>query len=893
MQSSPSPLRPLLLGLLVALSAACGGGSTPPGDSPDAGPGDAGAQVIPLPEEPPPTRTVLTVEDQLRELGVNVSGIQGAGRKLDEAVTVGDEFAPLGMRARLAPMELLLAGAGDTCTDLDSSTPDDPGSRVLAIEVYDESVAAANKVKPQAECQRYETPGTTWVKGSDPDSSRAQPGSQATRAIVTGDFDGDGLDEGGSIYFRETIWNGSPTWALFSYRIEHGNRSLYQQLVSSRPVGTLPVRDAAAVAGDFNGDGSDDVVVGYLKDSYFSLVPFPQASPDAFDERAGGGQNQVSLQAPTGTRSITMAAGNLDADPQLELVVLLRNLVPGTGGGEPSGEVRYWIYDHLPADSFVFPLLETGTLTYTDPDSGTERNWLTANAVIGDFDGDGLGELAFTGVGRFPQGELTGNYTYVYRVRDDRAHGGGEMATRTLKASSPANPSANGDPGIIYEVFAVALDYDGDYTRELLANEHLLELTPRDTVGWDLVTVQTLSDIIPEGMSRHVSEATFALAGADVNNDGRHDVLSYSSYDSVLHMQGMGGFSTELGFNAQGAYPQLQPFDTDVDGSTVSYVKGSHRVELTEPVIHAVLAAPPYDPDYGQDPMDASSSYGKSTSTGTSRETTLSFSVSAAFGLKVGTSVGPLEFSVEAKTQLDTWVDKTSGTAYTTTVTDTYETYGRDAVVFTSFPYDVYDYAIVSSDVPALLGQTMSIMLPRSPVTRIVSRTYFNARVPDGGLRIDERVLKHAPGDVGSYMSLLEKNQLKERVLAGSFGAPVFLESARKTVGEGSTSTSTEIELSQESFYTQAVGASRSYSVALTGGVAVAEFSVGSGEENSVTISAGQSTILSSTVPSITVDDTQHPDAVYDWGMFTYMQRLSPTGTGAGQVFQVVNFWAE
>src|SRR5262249_31593377 len=151
------------------------------------------------------------------------------------------------------------------------------------------------------------------------------------------------------------------------------------------------------------------------------------------------------------------------------------------------------------------------------------------------------------------------------------------------------------------------------------------------------------------------------------------------------------------------------------------------------------------------------------------------------------------------------------------------ETYGRDAVVFTSFPYDVYDYAIVSSDVPALVGKTMSIMLPRSPVTRIVSRTYFNARVPDGGLRIDERVLKHTPGDVHSYMSLLEKNQLKERVLAGAFGSPMFLESARKTVGEGHTNTSTEIELSQENFNTQAVGVSRSYSVSLTAGVAVAE----------------------------------------------------------------------
>ena len=905
-----SLLRVLFLGVALAALGAChgSGDGDGPGDGDagvlaDAG-SDAGSDAGPttLPPEPPPTGPVTSVTDQLRELGVNVTGIQGQARRLDSQLSVQGDWAPLGMRARLAPMEVVGAGIGDDCADLDDSTPNTAGVRTVAIEIWDEAV---DRVQPADECHRIETGN---VIGADPDSSRAQPGTLSTRTLVSGDFDGDGLDEGGTLRFRPvTNGDGTTTWWLRSARVKHGARGTFASLVGDRPVGSLPVRDTDAVAGDVDGDGSDDVVVGLLKDSYFALIPYPQVAPGQFDERGGPGLNQVDLAAPAGTRSLVMAAGNLDVDPALELVVVLRSLQAGAGGAAPTGEVRYWVYDNLPpavgnTRDFVLPLLDSGTLTYTDPTTQATRPWLTADVVVGDLDGDGLGELAFTGIGAFPEGELCNAYTYVTRVLDDRAHGAGVMATRVETASSPACTSTS-DPGIIYEVYAHALDYDGDYTRELLANERLLALRPKDTGGWTLEpkrvgTEQTLvsfGDLIPKRASEHVSEAAFTFAVGDVNNDGRQDVLAYSAYDSVLRMTGMGGFTSQLGFSspARNTYPLLAPFDSDLDGSTVVYVPASHRVELTEPVIHAVLAAPPYDPDFGQDPLGATSSYGRSTSSGSATETTLSFNVSASFGLKAGTSVGPLEFSVEAKTTLDTWIDETTGTAYTTTFTDTYQTAGRDAVVFTSFPYDLYDYRIVASDKPALVGQTMVIMLPRTPVTRIVSREYFNARVPDGGLRIDARVLKHTPGDVGSYMTWAERGELKAQVQSGAFSAPLFLESARKTVGQGTTSTSTEIELSQESFHTQAVGVSRSYGVALTAGVAVAEFSVGSGEENSVTVSAGQSTIVSSTVPSITVDDTTQPNAVYDWGMVTYMQRLSPTGTSSGQVFQVVNFWVD
>lgn len=855
-----------------------GGTEGDAGTEEDAGTGDAGTG---LPPEEPPTKTVTTLEEQLQELGVNVAAIQASPRRLDDQVSAPDSWSPLGMRARLAPKELLVAGVGHDCVDRDSSTPDNGGLRVMALELYDQTLPG---FRPAIECTRYERGAFEPNFGPHPDGSRTQPGSQSSRTIVTGDFDNDGLDEG-IVFNADFRPSANPAgWWISGYQLEHRGAEIHKA-VGYRSMGTLPIVDMEAIAGDFNGDGRDDVMLGFIRGTALRLRPMLQTAAGEFDERFA--IESHSIEELTGTVSLTMAAGNLDLDPQHEFVVLVRALSTTATTAGPSGEVRYFIFDDMAPNDQALTLLSSGTLTYSDPQTGTTRGFLVADVALGDFDGDGIDELAYTGLAGFaPDGSPCDPYTFVYRVLDDLAHGGGELTTKVIREGSPACSSTS-DPGIIYEVMALSLDHDGDYTRELLANERIFKL-----VGRELVQQATVPGVIGQRSSNHVSEATIAIAAADVSNDGRAEVLVYSTHDSALRMTGK-DFSRTISFNDQGNHPLLSPFDTDVDGSTVVYVPGSHRVVLTEPIIHAVLAAPPYDVALGQDPLNAVTSYGTGTSSGSSQETTISFSAGAMMGLSVGGGFGPIELSLETTVQLDTWVDKTQGTSYEVTHTDTYETAGRDAVVFTSFPYDVYDYRIVSSDIAANVGQLLSIMLPRTPSTRIVSRTYFNARVPDGGLKIDERVLRHTEGDLSSYMSSAEKLELKNRVSSGSYGSKLFLESIRKTVGEGDTNSTTGIDLSTERFHSEAVGFSRTHEVAFTGGAVMAGFSIGEGEENSVSSSAGQSTSVSGTVPSITVDDSGNPDAVYDYGMFTYMQRFGPTGDSAGQLFQVINYWVD
>ena len=75
---------------------------------------------------------------------------------------------------------------------------------------------------------------------------------------------------------------------------------------------------------------------------------------------------------------------------------------------------------------------------------------------------------------------------------------------------------------------------------------------------------------------------------------------------------------------------------------------------------------------------------------------------------------------------------------------------GEDKVVFSSVPFDVYYYEVISSPDPKAVGETITINLPREPQTFSVSRTFFNDNNGEA-MDIDERILPHTIGDPWSY----------------------------------------------------------------------------------------------------------------------------------------------
>lgn len=868
--------------LLVLLIALAGCANLSP--SPNPRPHD------PLPPDTAPSGPIDDLEDQLRELGIDHAALSSQGRKLDDTLTVDGEYSPLGMTARISPKEIFAAGLGAPCAR--PSLGPTAATKVMSFPLYDH--VAETRLNGY-ECYRYETANFALEHRAVPQNGYADPGAQSTRTVAVGDFDGDGLQEGLHLVADLNVATGD--WYLRDLLYEVGVPfpDTPNKLFSDPLLGRRAIVDLEATAADMDGNGLDDLVIAIIWDdpngSWLGVFVQLQIEPGVFEQLLLGGVD-FRHDLPPGNEkwSVRLAAGNLDLDPQDELVVVLRSF-EGNGTHEPDASARYWVFDD-PADAGGSQLrvLHEGTLAMGGA-GGPALPFLTADAVVGDLDGDGLGELAFTGILGFPlDGDPCEPYTLGYVVYEDLAHTGGALRQAAALSEQLTLGSCDNTPGVVYEVFAHAFDHDGGYTRELLANDRVFKLEG-DELRYSTSVVGAYDAL---GNGGHFSEATVSITVGDFDNDGFEDVAVYDTATARLRTSNdtaSSGIQLQPGPDFY-SYPQLLAYDDDVDGLTLQYDVGSHRVVLTEPMIIAALAAPPYDEGYGQDPLGARTSYGTSTSSGSTRDTTVSFSVNAMMGITGGIVFGPIEMTATYEANLSDFIDKTSGTGYETTYTNTFETAGRDAVVFTSFPYDAYDYTIVASYDSDLLGETFTVMLPRQPVTRIVSATYYDDRVPEGSFKIGQ-LFRHTAGDVDSYMSRDDMVLLKGRVNTHLYGPAQFLDTDRKTVGQGVTSTSVSIELSQEKYYTEAVGFEVSHTVSTVGAGPMTGFTIGEGESNSVTISSGESTVVAGTVPSIRVDDLTRPEAVYDFGMFTYMHRAGNPSAPDGQLFQVVNFWVD
>lgn len=880
------------LWLLLPVLALVGCGPVTPGvddpsDGPDSGhiddeddeDGEDPPIGEPLPPEEPPTREITSIDAQLRELGMDLDGLEASGRMLADGVYASPDWGPLGPLARLAPKELVLAGIGSECHDHVPTTPDTEGLRIMTMDFHDKALEEPNLTDPVIECHAYETFNHLPSFGPEPNSSLTRPGSQSTRSVAIGDFDGDGLEEAVAYVARQDT---AGLWQFRQSRIKQGSPATSVDHNIMWSVGNRPLHDLEFVGGDFDGTGRDHAVGVVVWGTKVLIKTFMNGG------NPSTAQTEIDLAELNvqGTLSVSVAAGNLDLDPASELVVLVRGFEDGNV--ENGGVVHAFVYDNPAVPGGVFPLLSHEVLRWSDGD-GVERNVLTAGVTIGDFDGDGVGEWAITGIGRFPaNGDTCAPYTYVYRVYDDLPSGGGVLST-LVDAAPSHNCRYERGAGYIYEVFARTFNPDGHPRRALLANERVLRIGDEGA----LEVIRTVDNVIPRGDDSHVSEATVALTVGDLDGDYYDEVIAFHASINSVRVESTTYRVTKSIVGPTSRNPIIHTFDTDLDGTTLAYVPNSHRVVATEPIVHLVMAAPPYSLAYGQDAGGAVSSYGVSTSEGATEEMTVSFSVAASVGISAGFTLGPVDFSAEFTSAVEQQIEQTYGSTYTVTHTDTYETAGRDAVLFTSVPYDVYDYLVVASDDPAAEGTTLALMLPRTPYTRLVSREYFNARVPEGSLRIGPNVLAGTAGDPSSYLDRQGMNAHRGLLEQDNLSPPNYLQSAERTVGEGSTSTSVAISLAREDFYSKASSISWTHTVGLTAGSVMTEFTVGHGEGHAFTTTVGKETEVSGSVPSINLDDTHHPEAVYTFGMATYMQRLTTPSDPQGQIFQVINYWVD
>jgi hypothetical protein len=514
---------------------------------------------------------------------------------------------------------------------------------------------------------------------------------------------------------------------------------------------------------------------------------------------------------------------------------------------------------------------------------------------LADVDGDGLDEVILSGATNLA-GSCGDPFAALLIALDDGPSGFAQLGATVeslFYQNCPAYNSWNR-----YFVFLTTPDLDGDGIHEIVANQLVFDNFANAAPFTRLAGVELPSDIflfdnVDPGQTLGV--ASMEMIAADVTGDGRENVLLYHQNRNTMPVWGISAIPSigvngwaqlsEVAMpgtsNSQGtARPIVLPANVDEDGPVLKYGAGSYELVFTEPLIIAAMAAPPCQAGIEQNTGACVTRFGQGTSTTVDASLTVTVKASVTAGLEAGLNVPILgEIGSARVTQTVTAAASAwAGTAYTVEKTVTYTSGSlEDAVVFTSIPYDVYRYDIVSHPDPEFVGKLIVVRIPREPVTMIAERGFFNDALPSTATPIGANVFDHTPGDVSSYPSTSRKNALMSQYDGIEFGP--------SGVGQGGGDTELEIAVSSEISAGGSLGIEYEKSVEVTGGGAIAGFSVGYGAEAALSITSGSQTTYTGIVGSISSAD--FAANAYQWGIFTYVQDL------AGQEFEVINYWVE
>ena len=838
----------LLIAFLCAVVSGCGG------DGGHGGSGGSGSDGV---------ATALT------SLGVDVTETARQGDTLE---ALPEDYSPFGSsRAFDVNEELVLIGIaladpafsdrGFTLMELD---------RVGTNAIYTDDVLFAPE------------PATTpWAAsvGDDPSNLR-----NATR----GDFDGDGLEEVAVVYRTE----GQAAIQLQIYEDQTQNFSTGQLLT----VGNDPATSLSIAAGDFNGDGYTDLVIGVgMSDAGKLLVVDNDEGTLSVSPKT---INLPQARADS-VLDLAIASGNLDYDPSQELVALVNE----TFGTPEQGTTRYFIFDDG-KEGFA-PIADDLVRANLD---NVNRTAIVADVALGDVDGDNLDEILFGGLTNFdPNGTCAYNYLLV--ALDDL------IRNRVPLGAAEHQPNIHGvcAGGELRYVHVNTPDVDGDGIPEVQANELLYEdfaqfppwtrlVAPTaPTAGSEAEVEIPDADLFAsdDGFSGRFDTKNSSMVVADLTSDERQDIIFYSQSTNRLEVWGLSdpiedppGPPAQLGQwrmlksieieppgSGEPVRPVLVTANVNHDSLSISFDEGEYQLVFTEPVLIAALAASPCYTDLGQNTDACRTEFGTAESTTVTVEDTFTVTAGVTVGFEaefsvLGTKVGGIEALGTVKER----ASRIKSEAYTLTKRIVYTTGPvEDTVVFTTIPLDQYTYTITSHPDPELINSKIVVSMPRSPVEIQVERSFYNANAAPGGPLVDSSVFTHEAGDPLSYPGQADKDAALQLYEGFEIGPT--------TVGAGGGSTTLEINVATETGSTTAYGTEYELAVQATAGVVVAGFSVGVDTERSLQIVHGDESSYVGTVSNLPTDTFAANG--YDWGLFTYVL----DDHESGQEFEVINYW--
>ncbi|MFC7263051.1 FG-GAP and VCBS repeat-containing protein [Streptomyces lutosisoli] len=268
---------------------------------------------------------------------------------------------------------------------------------------------------------------------------------------------------------------------------------------------------ADLATGDFTGDGSPDLAVIGGEEAWLYRGPFTKS----------GSTGTVSKidKADAGWSSNRLAAGKVNGDGKTDLVILGDQFSGGTV------QVRAWF---LKGSSSGLTSGATKTL---------ETDWhggLGPNAVIGDFDKDGYGDIA---IGRPDKDNGKGAVT-VWRGTSS-----GPSGSQTFtQATAGVSGSPEADDNFGYAVSAA--DANGDGYADLAVGVPFEDVSGMEDQGGIHLfrggsggLAGTRSSWIPQtvtGPADAITDFGFAVRLRDLNGDGKADLTTGTSGIGVL-----------------------------------------------------------------------------------------------------------------------------------------------------------------------------------------------------------------------------------------------------------------------------------------------------------------------------------------------------------------------
>ncbi|HEY0469748.1 MAG TPA: VCBS repeat-containing protein, partial [Polyangiaceae bacterium] len=533
----------------------------------------------------------------------------------------------------------------------------------------------------------------------------------ALHTAVAGDFDGNGRQEIIALYVEDgSIW-------LHSIGDENSKFATQDVLLGKYDVSAL-----SAIAGDFDGDGKDQLAIAIAQTTGTKLL-FAGDAGTLF--KIDDAQTKSIARDTAGsTLSFRLAVGNFDYDPAKELVLVTNEAVGAFDAGQ--GSAHYFVYDD---QGTKFLAQKDG---YVQGKDGSLYSALVAAPAVIDVDADGVGEVLLAGL---VSHDFSGPVEMILLALDDAAH---QFSAIAAKHTSDYRDLSDQTSVPQYQSIVInGLDLDGDLAADIQVNQTVFSNFAKSKAPFSkLYEIDGQEFQGKSSFQFRADNATIAVG--DFNGDKHDDIVALSSDRSKLNIWGY----QSLGASKQPIFgkidsvaveqtqmdwkgtPMLVPVNVDDDTSLLSFTEAKSDFVFTEPLVIAAIAAPPCQSEIGQLLDVCQTSFGTAQTQQVSKENAVTLSASVSVGVSFEDRTFT-QSAIEIEATATVAATATRGTSYSLEKSVTFTTGSmEDGVVFTTIPYDRYTYTIISDPRPELVGQTTTISVPREPVTLMVERSF-------------------------------------------------------------------------------------------------------------------------------------------------------------------------